>query len=213
MKSNFFESNSYFIDEKVNFLKFENCYQIYNDKGENIGTIKQKLSVGQKLLRLIIGKSLLPFLLEIKNADDQLEASISRGWTFSMSKIIIKNAQGDIIGTIIQKFNLSQQIFNIYNPSEVQIAEINGDWKARNFTIIDASGNQIGSITKKWAGAMKEIFTSADKYNVNIDHNFSNLDNKIAIFSGAITIDMVLKEGKQTYSRTTEIKTVKDLFT
>jgi uncharacterized protein YxjI len=196
MKSNFFESNSYFIDEKVNFLKFENCYQIYNDKGENIGTIKQKLSAGQKLLRLLINKAMLPFLLEIKNADDQLEASISRGWTFFMSKIIIKNAQGDIIGTIKQKFKLFKPTFKIYNPSEVQIAEINGDWRAWNFTITDASSNQIGSISKKWAGALKEIFTSADKYNVNIDHNFSNLENKIAILSGAITIDMVLKESK-----------------
>lgn len=32
MKTNFFESNNYFIDEKVNFFKFENCYQIYNKK-------------------------------------------------------------------------------------------------------------------------------------------------------------------------------------
>lgn len=196
MKSTFFKSNSYFIDEKVNFLKFENCYQIYNDKGENIGSIKQKLSAGQKLLRLLINKAMLPFLLEIKNSDDQLEASISRGWTFFMSKIIIKNPQGDIIGSIKQKFKLFKPTFKIYNPSDVLIAEITGDWKAWNFTITDVSSNQIGSITKKWGGAIKEIFTSADKYNVNIDDNFSNMENKIAILSGAITIDMVLKESK-----------------
>ena len=196
MKSTFFESNSYFIDEKVNLLKFENCYQIYNDQGENIGSIKQKLSVGQKLLTLLIGKAMLPFLLEIKNSDDQLEASISRGWTFFMSKIIIKNAQGDIIGSIKQKFKLFKPTFTIFNSSEELIAEIKGDWKAWNFTITDASANQIGSISKKWAGALKEIFTSADKYNVNIDDNYSNMENKIAILSGAITIDMVLKESE-----------------
>ena len=67
MKSTFFESNSYFIDEKVNLFNFENCYQIYNDKGENIGIIKQKLSAGQKLLRLLISKAMLPFLLEISS--------------------------------------------------------------------------------------------------------------------------------------------------
>jgi hypothetical protein len=42
MKPNFFESNTYFIDEKVSFLKFENSYQIFDDKGTNIGVIKQK---------------------------------------------------------------------------------------------------------------------------------------------------------------------------
>ena len=196
MNTIFFESNSYFIDEKVNFFKFENAYQIYNDKGENIGMIKQKLSAGQKILRLLLNKAMLPFLLEIRNSENQLEASISRGWTFLMSKITIKNAQGHVIGTINQKFKLFKPTFKIYNPYQVLIAEINGDWKAWNFNIIDPSNNQIGSISKKWAGAMQELFTSADKYNVNIDPNYSNMENKIAILSGAITIDMVLKESK-----------------
>lgn len=196
MKSNFFESNTYFVDEKVNFFKFENCYQIYNDKGENIGAIKQKLNIGQKLLTLLISKTMLPFLLEIKDSNDNLEVTISRGWTFILSKITIKNSQGEAIGYIKQKFKLFSPTFNIFNTSEELIAEISGDWKAWNFKINDAANNQIGSISKKWAGAMKEIFTTADKYNVQIEENYSNLENKIAILAGAITIDMVLKEKK-----------------
>ncbi len=196
MKSNFFESNTYFIDEKVNFFKFENCYQIYNDKGENIGAIKQKLNIGQKLLSLLISKTMLPFLLEIRDSNDNLEVTISRGWTFILSKITIKNAQGEAIGYIKQKFKLFSPTFNIFNTSEELIAEISGDWKAWNFTINDAANNQIGSISKKWAGAMKELFTTADKYNVQIEENYANLENKIAILAGAITIDMVLKEKK-----------------
>lgn len=196
MSANFFDSNDYFIDEKVNFFQFENSYKIFNGTGENIGAIKQKLTTGQKLLRLLLNKAMLPFLLEIKNADDQVEASISRGWTFFLSKIVIKNSQGMVIGTIKQKFKLFKPTFKIFNSSEILIAEITGDWKAWNFKITDASTNQIGTISKKWAGAMQEIFTSADKYNVNINADFSNMENKIAILSGAITIDMVLKESK-----------------
>lgn len=196
MTTPFFESNTYFIDEKVQFFKFENAYQVYNDKGESIGSIKQKLTAGQKVLRLLLNKAMLPFLFEIRNSNDELEASISRGWTFLMSQIVIKNAQGNTIGTIKQKFKLFKPSFKIFDAVENLIAEISGDWKAWNFTITDTSENQIGSISKKWAGAMKEIFTSADKYNVTIDPSYSNLQNKIAILSGAITIDMVLKESK-----------------
>jgi uncharacterized protein YxjI len=196
MNNNFFATNSYFIDEKVNFFKFENCYNVFNDQGQNIGAIKQKLSIGDKFLRLLIKKSMLPFLLEIKNNEDQKIVSISRGWTFFMSKISINNAQGETIGTIKQKFKLFKPTFKIYNTSEEQIAEINGDWKAWNFKITEPSGNEIGSISKKWGGAMKELFTSADKYNVNIDANYSNTENKTVILAGAITIDMVLKESK-----------------
>lgn len=196
MNTNFFEATNYFIDEKVNFFKFENCYQIYNEKGQTIGAIKQKLTAGQKVLRLFIGKPMLPFLLEIKNSEDKLQASISRGWTFFMSKITIKNAKGDVVGSIKQKFQLLKPKFIICDAIGNQIGEISGDWKAWNFTIKDARSNQIGTISKKWAGAMKEIFTSADKYHVSVESEFSNLENKMAIIAGAITIDMVLKESK-----------------
>ena len=196
MSSSFFDSNDYFIDEKVNFFKFENTYKVYNDKGEDVGTINQKLTTGQKILRLFLKKPMLPFLLEIRNSQDQLEASITRGWTFFLSKIEVKDGNGEVVGIIKQKFKFFKPTFKIYDQAEQLIAEISGDWKAWNFTIFDALNNQIGSISKKWAGAMKEIFTSADKYNVHIDAIYANQKNKIAILASAITIDMVLKESK-----------------
>lgn len=194
MNSNFFESNDYFIDEKVNFLEFENSYAIYNDKAELKGSIRQKLTLGQKLLRMVLNKTMLPFLLEIKNSNSEVEASISRGWTFFMSKIKILDGQGKSIGSIQQKFKLFKPSFRIFNNFDELIAVISGDWKAWNFEIKDSMDVQIGTISKKWAGAMQEIFTTADKYNVHIDPKYSNKENKIAIIASAITIDMVLKE-------------------
>ncbi len=196
MYSTFFDTNTYFIDENVNYFKFENCYKIFNEKGENIGTINQKLTAGQKVLRLFMNKANLPFLFEIRNSNNEIEASISRGWTFFLSKIIIKDAIGNKIGSVQQKFKIIKPGFKIFNNMGMIIAEISGDWKAWNFVITDNSNVPIGSISKKWAGIAKEFFTTADKYNVNIDPNYSNKENKIVILSSALTIDMVLKESK-----------------
>ena len=194
--SNFFDTNSYFIDQKVNFFKMANSYQILNDKGENIGKIQQKLSTGAKVLRLFLNKAMLPFMLEIQNSNEGVEAVISRGFTFFMSKITISDGSGNKLGSVQQKFKLFKPNFKIYDNNEVMIAEITGDWKAWNFTITDAAGAQIGTIGKKWAGALTELFTTADKYNVSIDASYANKENKIAILASAITIDMVLKESK-----------------
>lgn len=196
MNSSFFDSNSYFIDEKVNLFKFANAYRVYNDKGELIGAVKQKLSTGAKLLRLLLNKAMLPFALEIRDADDELQATISRGWTFWMSKIQISDHYGNPVGSIRQKFKFFKPTFLIINNSGEQIAEISGDWKAWNFVIKDNSGSEIGTISKKWAGAMKELFTTADKYNVSLHPDYAQPQNKIAVISAAITIDMVLKESK-----------------
>ncbi|HYD91335.1 MAG TPA: phospholipid scramblase-related protein [Flavobacterium sp.] len=196
MLSGFFETDSYFIDEKVNMFKFENSYQVYNDIGVNIGVVAQKMSAGDKALRLLLNKSMLPFLLEIRNADGGLEASLRRGWTFWMSKITITDKDGHPIGYIKQKFKLLKPTFLIYDTNDTLVGKISGDWKAWNFKITDDNDNQIGAISKKWAGAVKEIFTSADKYNVTINPDYPENKNKMIILAGAITIDMVLKEKK-----------------
>lgn len=192
----FFDANNFFIDEKVNFFQFENSYKIFNEQGVQIGNVKQKLTAGQKFLRLLLNKAMLPFKLEIKDNSDKVLATVSRGWTFFMSKIIITDSFGNSIGSIQQKFKFFKPKFTILNELNLPIAEINGDWKAWDFKITDANLSEIGTISKKWAGAVQEIFTSADKYNVSINGSFKDEKTRIAIISGAITIDMVLKESK-----------------
>ena len=194
MSSDFFDNNSYYIDEKVNFFKFENVYQIFNDLGQNIGSISQKLNIAEKILRLFVGKSNLPFYLEIRDSNDKLQSTISRGWTLFLSNTVINDAYGKKIGLIQQKFRLIKPAFEIFDAFNNFIAEIKGDWRAWEFIITDSEEHKIGTVSKKWAGAVKEIFSTADKYHVTIDPNYSNKTNKIAILSSAITIDMVLKE-------------------
>jgi len=193
----FFLGDEYFIDEKVNFLKFTNEYKVYNETGVQIGTINQRMSAGHKFLTLLINKAMMPFKLEITDVEGKLQATISRGWTFWMSKIMVTDPNGVEIGLIKQKFKFFKPTFIISEPtSGSEIAQITGDWKAWNFDIKNPAGQDMGKISKKWAGAMKEIFTSADKYNVSIDPNYAENNNKVAIVATAITIDMVLKESK-----------------
>ena len=194
MKTDLLGTNSFFIDEKVNFFKFENAYQIYNDQGHIIGYVKQKLTSGQKMLRLILSKTMLPFLIEIRNADDELVATIIRGWTFLISRVNVLDALGNDIGTIQQQFKLIKPTLNVFNSTGTLNAKITGDWKGWNFVINNISGSQIGIITKKWNGVMKEIFTTADKYNLTVDPIYSSKEHKIVLLASAISIDMIFKE-------------------
>lgn len=192
----FFETNEYFIDEKVNAFKFENEYKVFDDKGIQIGSIKQRLSMSHKLISIFLGKAAMPFLLEIIDMEGNVLAIIKRGWTIWMSKITVLTPDHQAIGSIKQKWAFLKPSFHINNAQDTKIAEIKGDWKAWNFEIKDANGNKIGSVNKKWGGAMKEMFTTADKYNVSINEEYKENTDKIVVVSTAITIDMVLKESK-----------------
>lgn len=192
----FFEANEFFIDEKVQFFKFHNEYKVYDPMGLPVGAVTQHVTGWHKFLRLFLKKAMFPFELKVTDNNEKVLATIHRGWTFWMSKITIMDGEGNLTGFIRQKFRFLKPRFQIFDATETQIAEINGDWKAWNFTITDQNGNQIGIINKKWGGVAKEFFTNADKYHVSIEPGYAEDRNKINIVVTAITIDMVLKESQ-----------------
>ena len=191
-----FEHNVLLIDEKVNAFKFENEYKVFDESNNQIGSINQKLTGGQKILRLLLNKAMLPFTLDIVDTNGMTLAKIQRGWTFFMSKISIVDDKGNTVGFIKQKFKLFKPTFEIQSEKNEPIGKITGDWKAWDFKIFDDKEIQIGTVSKKWAGLLKEAFTTADKYIVTIESNNLSKENRIAILASAITIDMVLKEAK-----------------
>ena len=50
--------------------------------------------------------------------------------------------------------------FVVYDMEDRQVAEIKGDWKGWNFKFIAVDNVEIGTVTKKWAGIGKELFTA-----------------------------------------------------
>lgn len=192
----FFHYNDFFIDEKVQFIKLENEYKVFNNEGVQIGFIGQKMSAGQKILKLLINASLLPFHMRIMDMNNNVLVNIKRRFSFWMPKIEILDSNEQLLGYIKQKFKFLKPEFRLMDASEQEIGKISGDWRAWNFSITNASGEEVGTISKKWAGLAKEIFTTADKYWVNIHPDYSENTHKIVLLSAAITIDMVLKEQK-----------------
>ena len=189
MTSDFFETNNYFVDKKNSFQEH---YNVYNDKRERIGRIKQKLTLLQKVLGFAVSKTFFPFSVEIRSANGGLEASILKKGIFSTEGIIVKDASGKKVGAINKTPNLFRPEFKILNSANELIAEIGDVWKKSNFIIHDSLENQIGSIDKKWSGAMKNVVRAENSYNVSFSANYSNNEEKIAILSSAIVINMFL---------------------
>jgi hypothetical protein len=189
--SNFFERSNYFVGQNAICSKSYNKYQIFNNKRENIGFVKEKITKSSKILNQIVGKTFLPAQIEITSANGTLEVVLSRRWFFQRSKIIMHDPRGNVLGRVKKKTGIFKSSYIVLNQSEQVIAEISGKDKEWSFMITDASKSKIGTIDKKWEGIMKEIYSSADKFNVNIKTDFINKNDKIAIFSSAIVMYMI----------------------
>ena len=74
-------------------------------------------------------------------------------------------------------------------------AEVKGDWVGWNFRFLGPEKEELGLVTKKWAGLGKELFTSADNYIVSIDDSLEDQPvAKMLLLAAALAIDIVYYE-------------------
>jgi uncharacterized protein YxjI len=194
MNSTFFTSNTYFIDEKQNYVNQDTCLRIFNDKGRLLGFVYQKISKTQKFLEKLLNKNILPFQFEVNDTQKNVQVSISKRWGFFLPSIVIKDEKGSSIGFVKQKIRLINYTFAIYRHPKQVIAHVKEDWKDNSIQIINTQGPEVGNIKKIWNGDMNEIFSTADKYNINLNQEYIDMSCKKQVLVAAILINMLLQE-------------------
>lgn len=187
----FFKYNSFFIDEKA--LTVINEYKVYDGKGRQIGVCKENRSLGRVVLSLLASKKTLPFRLELSDEKGRVVATLTKGVSVFMSTMKMFDSRGVHISTIKEKFGLKPR-FEILDTANNKIGEIKGDIFAWDFVISDAMGNKIGYIDKEFGSAARELFTTADKYVVEVSPSLYDEVLRQTIITIACGLDMILKE-------------------
>lgn len=187
--------NRFIIDEKISFLTFANAYAIYDDSGETVGAVQQvNISGGAKAARLLLGstaKRLQSFQLNVMDNSGKVIAVIKRegvGSGFSsLRSISVYDGKNNVLGTLENKI--------LYDENGMRVGQIQFDSFFRSsYTLYDSSGDSVlARINKQWNGIGKELFTTADKYLVEINEA-PDPKNKTLIIATAITVDMIYHE-------------------
>ena len=190
--NNFFQKNTFIIDQKT--WTIANSYRILGEDGQQIGIIQEDLPAIRLILSFFVSKKNLPFTLQLKDAENNVLATIEKKFSFITATIEIKDSTGVKIGTIKQKFTLLKPAYEVYDTNNQLIGTISGDWLAWDFNILDNNKNQLATISKKWNGAMKELFTDSDKYVINVSPQVTDEKMRMAIISASAVIDKINKE-------------------
>jgi len=85
--------------------------------------------------------------------------------------------------------------FEILSITGEKLGVLEGNFVGWDFTIKNNDGEVLATISKKWAGVGKELFTTADNYAIIIADSVKENDPvRVLIFGAVMSIDMVLKE-------------------
>lgn len=192
--------HQFVIKEHVGFLKLSDVYDIIDpETQQKIGLAREVVSGFKKFLRLFINKKLMSTMVEVTEGDENgpVVLRIHRGIALFRSKVTVEDGSGKQLGYFKSKFFSFGGGFWVYDTSDQQFAEVKGDWKGWNFTFVSPTGEEVGKVTKKWAGIAKELFTSADTYMVALDEKMAgNRAATILLLAAALAIDIVYKEAK-----------------
>jgi uncharacterized protein YxjI len=192
-----FDRRTFFIREHVGLMKLKDTYDILDPETKAPLGIAKEITPGWAVaLRFLLNKHMLPLAVAISAQDGGKPLlTLRRGFTFLRSKVWIQDANGQRIGYFKSKLFSLGGGFLLFDMQHAKIADIKGDWKGWNFRFLDATGKELGLVTKKWAGIGKELFTSADNYLISL-HDLG--DKQVAygalLLAAGIAIDTVYSE-------------------
>ncbi|SES79465.1 phospholipid scramblase-related protein [Hymenobacter actinosclerus] len=188
---------SYFIREHVGAFKLKDTYDILDPETQDqLGYVTEATPGWLLALRLVVSKRMLPVTIVVREQPEAMPLfRIERGWTFLRAKVHVYDAQNQPVGYFKSKLFSLGGGFHVYSPQDALVAEVKGNWKGWDFKFISASGQEIGLVTKKWAGLGRELFTSADNYLVSIhDMGEQQAASNVLLLAAGLAIDTVFKE-------------------
>jgi len=193
------QRSTFFVKERVAVLKLTDTFDILDPvTGQNIGIAREEPPAWAKWLRLVVAKRQLPTTVNIYEADGQPPVvSIHRGFTFIRSKIRVVAGHGESLGYFKSKLFSLGGGFIVYDNANQEVAQVKGNWKGWDFKFVSKSGRELGTVTKKWAGLGKELFTSADNYVISLtDISAGNPGASALLLAAGLAIDIVFKENE-----------------
>jgi uncharacterized protein YxjI len=185
------QGNTFVVKEQGKMFSSEKTYDILDgETGELLGSVRLK-SVG--LFGLLLGKDRGPATMEVRSKDNELVFAVRRrGLIFK--KIEAVDAGGQVLGLYKAKFLSLSGGYHVYDHKGKHYAEIRGKG---NYRILTPSGVEMGEVSRKWGGFMRELFSSAGTYGVRVGEEYGDDTAKMLILGAALAINALFPKKKK----------------
>ncbi len=184
------------VNQKPKLIELTNEYKILDEQGAEIGVIRQEgQSVARKALRLFTSvDQFLTHRLSVYDSSGQKVVEIVRPAKIFKSTLGVLDGSGARVGQIAQRNVIGKKHFDLVATDGRPIGSIDAEnWRGWDFGIHDAQGKEVGRITKKWAGVLKEVFTTADHYALEITGEVTP-ELRLLMLASAAGVDLALKQ-------------------
>ncbi|WP_246010519.1 phospholipid scramblase family protein [Hymenobacter perfusus] len=189
--------HAYFIREHIGFLKLKDTFDILDaETQEHLGYATEENPAWINWTRLLLQKHRMPTTVVVRRLSDNVVLlRLKRGWRFFRSRIEVFGSENELLGYFESKILTLGGGFHVYNAHGVRVADIKGNWIGWDFRFLNAAGQELGLVTKKWAGVGRELFTTADNYLISLsDRGTQQPATAALLLAAGLAIDTLYKE-------------------
>jgi len=141
-------------------------------------------------------KAKRPFTMQVTDPYGNPQLTLRRPWNWFFSELHVTDANGQAVGTIDQNFAFFARRFVITDPAGTELAQLHGPFfRPWTFRIV-VGGQEVGKISKKWSGLLKEAFTDADNFGIELGPAMSPQLRTLAL-AATFLIDFLYFEDKE----------------
>ncbi|HVV09886.1 phospholipid scramblase-related protein [Amycolatopsis sp.] len=183
------------VNQKAKLVETSNEFGVFDQHGSPLGAV---VEVGQsmvkKALRLFTNYDrFLTHRFEVRDMGGSIVLKVTRPAKMLRSRFVVTRADDTPIGEIQQE-NVLGKIRFAFTAGGRTIGHLRAEnWRAWDFSITDAGDTEIARVTKTFAGYLKEAFTTADNYVVEIHRQLTDPLASMVVAS-ALTVDTALKQ-------------------
>jgi uncharacterized protein YxjI len=174
-------------------LSFElrNAYDVYDDAQMPVLRVREEGSGFGQLVRRVFLGPLRPFSVKVVDlGTEETVLSLRRPFRFIFHRVEVAGPNGQLIGAIQRRWSWLRRIYVIEDASGNVVADIFGPiLRPWTFDIL-VNGQVRGMVQKRWSGLLKEAFTDADNFGVEIGE-LGDPQLKALAFAATVLIDVV----------------------
>ena len=172
--------------EILSGFETRNRYVVLSELGNELYYVAEQSSL---LARWFL-KGLRPFTLVVTKGDGSAVLNLKRTFRFYYHKLEVQDAQGKLLGTIEREFSLLRRHYRVSDAMGTEICRLYGPILHPWTFQIRERDQEVGKITKKWSGLLKEAYTDADNFAVQMPPG-KDVQTKSVLLGAVFLIDFV----------------------
>lgn len=175
-----------------------NQYAVLDEGGTELGTVAEKGSGLWRFLRRGFLRSHRPLEVAVADRTGRIVLSLDRPFFLLFSDLDVRTPEGGTVGHVKRRFGVIYKRYDLLDETGQLFARIASPrWRLWTFPVATDDGQRTATISKKWGGGLREIFTDADTFLVDFEGHPWTEAQRAVIFCAALSIDFDFFENNQ----------------